>query len=885
MLRLVREGAAKRFAVLTPGLTHIVVGSDLTAAEAADLAEYAGSNRQTAFVTLDWLRQCALQRERLPPGDGFCIPVSALQGLRKKVPGMEHIEADARQLLRSSSGLSAGSEDTLGTRQPSAGPLAGCYFTLAALRAAGATDEESRMKELILQYGGRVFNAHTIAIVPNKRQAYAICPHSLLQQDAHLLRSSYPDFKLVDEKQRFTPYWLECSLVAGRPLPAQRNAPLHQPLAFPLPLAGMEKVLASISGYEDASRAVITRTLELLGGTTTESMTRRNTHLLVPDPSGAKYLHSGRLGVRPVTADWLLDSIANGQLMPEEHYHPAAFVQPGLGPEGGGPAGAGAAAAGAGFVHSNLPSEEGATRGSGGSGMPSQIGVTQFPRATSAPGGAPLALPTSLYQAVVAGDRSQQAAAEQPLGAGVTATHASGAMQPEQLQLQAPAASQRARPLRERRAQGRQASARRSNDENSLPAAAPAAAASIPSLMDADMAVPLWSTGAPAPPRQPRPQQQGHSTVNALLLDMPADSLALASGAQPGEQQQQLPQRSLLDDALGDLGGAAPNQQQVLAAVFGSSSPLSGRRQAPALAVQSGLEWSHAHQHTTVAAVPAAQAAAAEGGRPGSAVPLQRSPASGIASSGSAAQRSGGSGPTSGGRRSGRSAGASRLRPPDSAALAAMVAAETAMGLAGSAAAGNPALDRGAGEVEEGCEVPVLVVGAEGGQAGQQGRNGGEGHDIEAMLDKIGNMLANMAGPPALGSQQDMPPPPPRGKGCKRQAEGGGDTDGSISLGDSGRQTRTRAKRGHSTPAADTPSEAGDGRTRRRSERGSKREHATELEMSQQVGYDTSPTVVPARVTRSNGADAAAKEKLRQLARLRGPAQKNKTDVLMAMLG
>jgi len=125
---------------------------------------------------------------------------------------------------------------------------------------------------------------------------------------------------------------------------------------------------ASISGYEDASRAVIKRTLELLGGTTTDSMTRRNTHLLVPDPSGSKYLHCGLFGVCPVTADWLLDCIANGQLMPEEHYHPAAFVQqPGVGgAEGGGAVEAGAAAGGSGVVHSNLPSEEGATRGSGG---------------------------------------------------------------------------------------------------------------------------------------------------------------------------------------------------------------------------------------------------------------------------------------------------------------------------------------------------------------------------------------------------------------------------------------------------------------------------------------------------------------------------------------
>ena len=72
--------------------------------------------------------------------------------------------------------------------------------------------------------------------------------------------------------------------------------------------------------------------------------------------------------------------------------------------------------------------------------------------------------------------------------------------------------------------------------------------------------------------------------------------------------------------------------------------------------------------------------------------------------------------------------------------------------------------------------------------------------------------------------------------GCKRQAEGGGDTDGSISLEDSGRQTRTRAKRGHSAPAADTPIEAGAGRTRRRSERGLKRDPTTEVGVGDMMG-------------------------------------------------
>lgn len=39
---------------------------------------------------------------------------------------------------------------------PIAGPLAGCYFTLVALRVYGSEGEEERVKETILLSGGRV---------------------------------------------------------------------------------------------------------------------------------------------------------------------------------------------------------------------------------------------------------------------------------------------------------------------------------------------------------------------------------------------------------------------------------------------------------------------------------------------------------------------------------------------------------------------------------------------------------------------------------------------------------------------------------------------------------------------------------------------------------
>lgn len=51
------------------------------------------------------------------------------------------------------------------------------------------------------------------------------------------------DWPAVDEQQRFTVYWLECSLLAGEPLPPTRGAPLYQPLPYSLPLAGMSEVM------------------------------------------------------------------------------------------------------------------------------------------------------------------------------------------------------------------------------------------------------------------------------------------------------------------------------------------------------------------------------------------------------------------------------------------------------------------------------------------------------------------------------------------------------------------------------------------------------------------------------------------------------------------
>lgn len=66
------------------------------------------------------------------------------------------------------------------------------------------------------------------------------CPAGGWHSVANSLPAGCP---AVDERQRFTVYWLECSLLAGEPLPPTRGAPLYQPLPYSLPLAGMSEVM------------------------------------------------------------------------------------------------------------------------------------------------------------------------------------------------------------------------------------------------------------------------------------------------------------------------------------------------------------------------------------------------------------------------------------------------------------------------------------------------------------------------------------------------------------------------------------------------------------------------------------------------------------------
>lgn len=78
-----------------------------------------------------------------------------------------------------------------------------------------------------------------------------------------------------------------------------------------------------VSGYDPTTRESIFRTVETLGGRVSrEFMSTRDTHLLLPYAWGRKFEHADRMGVKPATADWLIDTVAFGSIQPTDPYRP-----------------------------------------------------------------------------------------------------------------------------------------------------------------------------------------------------------------------------------------------------------------------------------------------------------------------------------------------------------------------------------------------------------------------------------------------------------------------------------------------------------------------------------------------------------------------------------
>ena len=354
-------------------VTHIVRGSEAcTRGEREEINKALRAHvNPPQLVNMDWLRACVRSRReleadqerfrpskeddgllsRLASGGASAVASAAAggntnatktntntntntNGAPDRLDELDPIDPIDRldRLDRTNSGVVHPYQNAADNNEASNGSIsgifAGYYFTLCAVRG---TAEEQVAEVLIRQHGGKINNSSVPA--SGEGTLLAICPPSLTRIDASRLRAhNNNNFGSVPEDNRFTLYWIKCCAKARKMLGHQDGAPCFRPLPYDLPMEGMRNVSISTSGYDDDIKSAIKFTVETIGGRfSAKNMSAKDTHLIVPFAHGEKYRHSDRLGVTAVTAQWLVETVKSGRLLPEARFRPGP--KPGCEPD------------------------------------------------------------------------------------------------------------------------------------------------------------------------------------------------------------------------------------------------------------------------------------------------------------------------------------------------------------------------------------------------------------------------------------------------------------------------------------------------------------------------------------------------------------------------
>ncbi|KAF9525812.1 hypothetical protein CPB83DRAFT_858926 [Crepidotus variabilis] len=111
------------------------------------------------------------------------------------------------------------------------------------------------------------------------------------------------DYSFVKAKYR-TECWLESCIYEDR-LCGPEEQVSFLPLDISLPVKGADKVLLSISGFEQAESCGLKRLLRALGINLATTFTKRTTHLLCPSGVGLKFDKAQEWGIPVVGMEWV----------------------------------------------------------------------------------------------------------------------------------------------------------------------------------------------------------------------------------------------------------------------------------------------------------------------------------------------------------------------------------------------------------------------------------------------------------------------------------------------------------------------------------------------------------------------------------------------------
>ncbi|KAI8854029.1 BRCT domain-containing protein [Chytridium lagenaria] len=127
-----------------------------------------------------------------------------------------------------------------------------------------------------------------------------------------------------------TDFWVECC-IEGETLCRIDSEFFYSPLKNPVPLSGFETVVMSVTGIEGIEREHIGRIVKLLGGTYTEALTRKNTHLIANWPSSAtsqKVKKAEEWNLHVITKEWLAKCCQMGYAVSVEKFRARDYRSP-----------------------------------------------------------------------------------------------------------------------------------------------------------------------------------------------------------------------------------------------------------------------------------------------------------------------------------------------------------------------------------------------------------------------------------------------------------------------------------------------------------------------------------------------------------------------------
>lgn len=362
--KVVNAGGGTRFNQINDNVSHVIVGNR----EEEHIEELKALPNRPLIVSMHWLLECMKQGRQVPEGDFVLKDVIQKQDSDKenevtfKLPGKQQPKKASRASLRKKSDESHEEVDILSQYLPTASSSVAGNNDSTMIEEQNRSrplgtgdkshedenddddddDDETQIDEEVgegeEEEGARIFAGKKFVVLGFPLEQEQLVCKMIPDQAGVVLPIStraIPDYAVVPitgwavnltVDEIVTNCWLQTCLETESLLEPSSN-PLFTPIAIMEDAMPLNDCVISISQYCYVERDCLLHIAELLGAQCQEYFVRKavnkleaNTHLLLRDPEGTKYMAAKKWKVPAVTKEWLLACARAGRKQPEKDY-------------------------------------------------------------------------------------------------------------------------------------------------------------------------------------------------------------------------------------------------------------------------------------------------------------------------------------------------------------------------------------------------------------------------------------------------------------------------------------------------------------------------------------------------------------------------------------